>query len=232
MRSLLLALMAPSLNPAQAPSPSPLTDDEKAQGWRLLFDGKTTAGWRGFKQKDCPAGWGVVEGTLRRIAPGGDIVTEEEFESFELSLDWRVEKGGNSGIFFGVTEDHDNVWETGPEYQILDNAGHKDGVDAKTSAGANYALHAPAKDLSRPAGEWNQARIRVDGTKVEHWMNGVKLLEYELGSPEWRALVAASKFGKMPDYGTRRRGRIALQDHGDAVEYRNIKIRTLGTARR
>ncbi len=231
MRSLLLALMAPSLYPAHGSAQNILTPAERAERWRLLFDGKTTAGWRAFKGKDCPPGWGVVEGSLARIAPGGDIVTEEEFESFELSIDWRISKGGNSGIFFGVTEDHDNVWETGPEFQVLDNAGHKDGGDTLTSAGANYALHAPIKDVTRPVGDWNEARIRVEGTKVEHWMNGVKLLEYVLDSPEWKALVVKSKFGKMPDYGTRRRGRIALQDHGDAVEYRNIKIRPLGPAR-
>ncbi|MGH7151259.1 MAG: 3-keto-disaccharide hydrolase [Planctomycetota bacterium] len=231
MRMFLLALMAPSLDPAQGSAPNTLTEAEKAQGWRLLFDGKTTAGWRGFKQTSCPAGWKVVDGALGRTAQAGDIVTEEEFESFELSLEWKVAKGGNSGIFFGVSEDHGSVWETGPEFQVLDNALHKDGGDPKTSAGANYALHAPAKDATRPPGEWNVARIRVEGAKVEHWLNGVKLLSYELGSAEWKALVGASKFKSMPDYGTRRRGRLALQDHGDSVEYRSIKIRTLGGAR-
>ncbi|HET6201730.1 MAG TPA: DUF1080 domain-containing protein [Planctomycetota bacterium] len=235
-RKLLLTLMAlpaplASGQPASPAPPNTLTEAEKAAGWRLLFDGKTTAGWRGFRKEKCPDGWKAVDGALSRVDKADDIVTEEEFGDFELSLEWKIAKGGNSGIFFGVTEDHDTVWQTGPEFQILDNAGHKDGGNTMTSAGSNYALHAPAKDATRPVGEWNEARIRVEGAKVEHWLNGVKLLEYELGSPEWKALVAASKFASMPDYGTRKKGRIALQDHGDAVSYRSIKIRPLGRTR-
>jgi hypothetical protein len=172
-----------------------------------------------------PEGWEVLDGALARTGPGGDIVTRETFGDFELSIDWRVQPGGNSGIFFRVGEEHAFVWETGPEMQVLDNELHPDGRDPKTSAGADYALHAPAWDTTRPPGRWNRARLVVAGTHVEHWLNGEKLLEYELGSEDWEARVAASKFASMPDYGRRASGHIALQDHGDPVAYRNIRIR-------
>ncbi len=204
-----------------------LGDAERREGWRLLFDGKTTKGWRGFKRKDMPSGWQVIDGALVRAGEAGDIVTEEEFGDFELSLEWKISPGGNSGVFFHVVEEHDYVWETGPEMQILDNEKHHDGLDPRTSAGSNYALHAPAWDVTRPVGLWNAARIVVRGPHVEHWQNGRKLLEYELWTPAWEKLVAASKFASMPGYGRSAKGRIALQDHGDHVEFRNVKIRAL-----
>ncbi|MFN0007439.1 MAG: family 16 glycoside hydrolase [Planctomycetota bacterium] len=223
----------PKSNPlvlADPPPPPPqnvLTAAERGDGWQLLFDGKSTKGWRGFKQKGMPAGWSVENGALVRVGEAGDIVTEEEFGDFELSLEWRIQPGGNSGVFFRVSEDHDHVWETGPEMQILDNAGHGDGLDPRTSAGADYALHPPRWDATRPVGMWNQIRLLGRGPHVEHWMNGKKLLEYELWNPEWAALVAGSKFASMPGFGKNRKGRIALQDHGDRVEFRNVKIRRL-----
>jgi hypothetical protein len=155
-------------------------------------------------------------------------VTDEQFTDFELSLEWMVEPGGNSGVFFHVTEDHDHVWETGPEMQVLDNALHRDGQDPLTSAGADYALHAPAWDTTRAPGRWNHARLLVAGPHVEHWLNGEQLLEYELWSDDWKARVARSKFASMPDYGMRTTGHIALQDHGDRVAYRNIMLRLPG----
>lgn len=213
---------------AKAPKPAQnvLTDAERAAGWRLLFDGATTKGWRGFKQSAMPAGWTVRDGALVRESGGGDIVTDEEFTDFELELDWKIAEGANSGILFHVTEDHDYVWQTGPEMQILDNDRHGDGRNPLTSAGSNYALHAPPTDVTRPVGLWNHARLVVKGAHVEHGLNGKKLLEYELWSPEWKALVAASKFASMPEYGLAKKGRIALQDHGDHVEFRNVKVRT------
>jgi hypothetical protein len=128
---------------------------------------------------------------------------------------------------FHVTQDGGQTYETGPEFQVLDNAGHKDGGNSMTSAGSNYALHPPVRDVTRPIGEWNEVRLIVNGAHVEHWMNGVKLLEYELWSDDWNARVKASKFNKMPHYGRAKRGHIALQDHGDPVWYRTIKIRPL-----
>lgn len=209
----------------QAPM-NTLTEQERAAGWRLLFDGKTTAGWRGFRKTDMPAGWQAVDGALTRVASAGDIVTVDEFASFELAFEWKIAPGGNSGVFFHVTEDVEAVWHSGPEYQILDNAAHKDGLTPDTSAGADYALHAPTRDASKPAGSWNHGRIIVRGSHVEHWLNGEKIVEYELGSSDWTARVAKSKFNVYPGFGRAPKGRIAIQDHGDAVAYRNIKIRT------
>lgn len=214
------------------PTPAPqnvLTEDEKKQGWKLLFDGKTTQGWHGFKKQSVPDGWKAIDGCLVRAGPGGDIVTDEEFGSFEFAFEWRVSQGGNSGVFYGVSEDpkFGAVYATGPEYQVLDNSEHNDGKNTSTSAGANYALHAPTKDVTRPVGLFNQGKIVVRGDHVEHWLNGEKIVEYEWGSPEWQALVKNSKFNSMPGYGQYRTGRIALQDHGDRVWYRNLKIRKL-----
>ncbi|MBI4544392.1 MAG: DUF1080 domain-containing protein [Gemmatimonadetes bacterium] len=216
---------------ASAMAPNTLTAEERAAGWRLLFDGRTTAGWRARGRTDMPAGWQVVDGALTRVAPAGDIVTVDEFGDFELALEWKISPGGNSGIFFRVVDEPEReVYESGPEMQVLDNAGHRDGLDPRTSAGSNYGIYAPVRDATRPVGEWNAVRIVVHGSHVEHWLNGVKLVEYELGSHDWWARVRASKFNQMPGYGQARRGRIALQDHGDWVAYRNIKIRPLGGA--
>lgn len=204
-----------------------LTEQERAEGWRLLFDGRTTEGWRGYRGEATPAGWQAVDGTLARVAAATDIVTVEQFADFELALDWMVAPGGNSGIMFRVVETADPAYHTGPEFQILDNAAHPDGQSPLTSTGSNYALHAPVKDVARPAGEWNSARLVVRGNHVEHWLNGTMIVTYELGSADWQRLVAGSKFRDMPGYGRARRGHIALQDHGDAVAFRNIRLRLL-----
>jgi hypothetical protein len=208
-------------------APNTLTAQEKSDGWRLLFDGKSLDSWRGYKMNTLPAGWSAVDGTITLKEKPGDIITKEQFGDFELMIDWKIASGGNSGIIYRATEDGATVWETGPELQVLDNATHKDGADPKTSAGANYALNAPTRDATRPVGQWNQVRIVAKGGHVEHWLNGVKIVEYELWSPEWAALVKASKFSKYPKYGLAKRGHIALQDHGDPVWFRNIKIRNL-----
>jgi hypothetical protein len=154
-------------------------------------------------------------------------MTVDQYSDFELQLEWKIAKGGNSGIMFWATEDDEYAWKTGPEMQVLDNVAHKDGLDPRTSAGSNYALHAPTQNVAQPAGEYNQARLLAKGTHIEHWLNGVKIVEYEIGSPDWEARVAASKFATMPKYGRNRKGHIVLQDHGDKVWYRNIKIRPL-----
>ncbi|MFQ5805131.1 MAG: family 16 glycoside hydrolase [Phycisphaerae bacterium] len=218
------------------PPPEPqnfLTEEEKAVGWRLLFDGKTTNGWHGYKKDSFPSdGWKVIDtpqqgACLVRVGPAGDIATDEEFDNFELKLEWRISAAGNSGIFYRVKEKYGWPWESGPELQVLDNAEHADGRNPKTSAGSNYALHAPLRDVTQPVGLFNQVRILADGPHVEHWLNGVKVVEYELWTDEWKRLVAGSKFKKWPNYGLVRKGHIVLQDHGDKVWYRNIKIRRL-----
>ena len=196
--------------------------------WRALFDGESTVAWRGYKQDTLPEGWQVVDGALARVGQAGDIITVEQFENFELGFEWQVEEGGNSGVFFGVTEEVDGpVWHSGPEFQLLHNAGHRDGQAPITSAGSNYAVHPPAADVTRPVGEWNTSRLIVDRGRVEHWMNDTHLLTYELDSPDWQERVEASKFAELPRYGRVRRGHIAIQDHGDPVRFRNIRIREL-----
>ena len=194
-------------------------------GWRSLFDGRTTAGWRGFRTDSMPAGWQVVDGALTRVGSGGDIVTVEQFGDFELELEWNVAPGGNSGIMFHVTEDSSATYMSGPEMQVLDDAAHRDGLSRLTAAGSNYALDAAPAGVVKPAGQWNAVRLVVRGAHVEHWLNGVKVVEYELWTPQWQAKVQASKFAQWPGYGLARRGHIALQDHGDRVAYRNIRIR-------
>ena len=204
-----------------------LTPEEKAAGWRLLFDGGTTDGWRGYMRDSMPEGWQTVDGALTRVARAADIVTTETYGSFELSLEWKVGPGGNSGVFYRAIEGPRLIYMSAPEMQVLDDAGHRDGRSPLTSAGSNYGLHPAERGVVRPAGEWNDARIIVDGDHVEHWLNGVKLVDYEFGSPDWAGRVADSKFGEWPEYGTASEGHIGLQDHGDWAAFRNIKIRRL-----
>jgi hypothetical protein len=202
-----------------------LSAEELQAGWRLLFDGTSLSGWRGYHGSDPPAGWQVVDGTLHRAGRGGDIATVDSFADFELSLEWKLAPGGNSGIFYRAALGEQQIYFSAPEMQVLDDARHRDGGDPLTSAGAAYGLYPAPRGVVHAAGEWNQARITVQDGKVAHWLNGQKLLEYTLGSPEWKARVAASKFAKWQAYGVAPSGHIGLQDHGDPVWYRDIKIR-------
>lgn len=204
-----------------------LTPQERAAGWRLLFDGRTTAGWRGYKIDSMRAGWQAVDGALTRVGPGGDIVTRERFRDFELSLEWTVAPGGNSGIFYRASEDDDAIYWTAPEMQVLDDGAHPDAQSRLTAAGALYGLYPAPAGVVKPAGEWNQGRIVVRGNHVEHWLNGVKVVECELGSADWEARIKASKFAPHARFAKNAEGHIGLQDHGDRVAYRNIKIREL-----
>jgi hypothetical protein len=212
--------------PPQPPQ-NKLSQEEQDAGWHLLFDGESTAGWRGYGKDAFPDGWQVVDGCLVRVGAGGDIITEAEFDDFELKLDWRISAGGNSGIFFRVDEVKGPAYATGPEMQVLDNVEHANGLDPKTSAGADYALHAPERDVTQPIGLFNAVRIVAKGPHVEYWLNGEKIVSYEIGSEDWQQRVADSKFSKMPHFGQAAKGHIVLQDHGDKVWYRNIKIRPL-----
>ena len=218
--------------PPQPPQPPPsstntLSDVEKASGWRLLFDGRTTAGWRNYGKETIANGWVVQDGALTRTGAGGDIITNDEFRNFELSIDWKIEPRGNSGIFYRASEEQDAIYWNAVEMQVLDDAGHPDGSNRLRSAGAAYDLYPSPADHVKSAGEWNTARLVVNGNHVEHWLNGFKLLEYELGSPDWNSKVAASKFKPHPKFGKNTQGHIGLQDHGNVVAYRNIKIRVL-----
>lgn len=207
-----------------------LTEKEKADGWKLAFDGKTSVGWRGFKKDKFPdAGWSVNDGLLIHEAGkgGGDIVTADEYGDFEFACDWKAAKGANSGIIYRATEDHDYPWQTGMECQILDDANHADGKKPQTRAGTLYDLVACAVDVSRPPGEWNHARIIVKGTHIQHWLNGFKVVDIDMASEDYKKAHAASKWPGMPDFGKRAKGHIALQDHGDEVQFRNIKVKKL-----
>lgn len=196
--------------------------------WVSLFDGQDIAThWRGFKMATVPDGWRVVDGAITRAGDGADLLSREQYTNFEFEFDWKVPPAGNSGIMFRVNESFDATYHTGPEYQILDNTLHADGKSPLTSAGANYALHAPARDASRPVGEWNQGRLVVNGNNVQHWLNGEKVVDYTLGTPEWSALVKASKFNEWLRYGREPRGHLVIQDHGDRVQFRNLRIKVL-----
>jgi hypothetical protein len=231
----LLAVLTTACAPGNADAPG--MDDTGAadpvdvaagqEGWRVLFDGSSTEHWRGYNREDMPEGWEVIDGSLTRTGAGGDIITDEQFANFELTLDWMVREAGNSGVFYRAVESEDPIYYSAPEVQVLDDAGHVDGGSRLTAAGANYALHPAPEGVVRPAGEWNSIRLVVNGNHVEHWLNGQKVVEYELGSEDWKQRVASSKFAEWPAYGTAGRGHIGLQDHGDWVAFRNIRIRVL-----
>jgi hypothetical protein len=195
---------------------------------RVLFDGKNTEAWRAYKRDTFPTkGWVVKDGTLAPVVGGDrvDLITKDVYKDFELELEWKVGPGGNSGIMYDVAETEAETYHTGPEMQVLDDAGHADGKNAKTSAGALYALVAPSAKVVKPTGEWNHARLVKKGRHVEHWLNGTKIVEYELGSPALKALVADSKFKEWPRYGTLGQGHIVLQHHGDPAWFRNVRIK-------
>ena len=204
-----------------------LTDAQRAEGWKLLFDGQSLNNWRGFRKQEAPSGWQAVDGELRRVAGGGDLVSIDEFGDFELSVEWRIAAGGNSGIIWRVDERESPGWRTGPEMQILDNKRHPDGRASITSAGSCYAMIAPARDVSLAPDRWNTSRLVARGTQIECWLNNELTVKFDTASEEWKKLVANSKFKNMPNYAKPTRGRLMLQDHGDAVSFRNVKIREL-----
>ena len=196
--------------------------------WTVLFDGKTVKGLRGYKQSGFPDSWEVVDGTLKTVPGHGvDLISEEVYKNFELELEWKVPKGGNSGIFYFATEEGNYIWQSAPEMQVVDDEKHTDGKNTLTSAGALYALIAPSVNVVKPVGEFNQVRIKVKNNYVEHWLNGTKIVEYVYGSDMMWGLVAKSKFNKMPLFAKASEGHIGLQgDHG-LIWYRNIRIRRL-----
>lgn len=201
-------------------------------GWKTLFDGTSLDAFRCYNRPDIPAGvWAIEDGTLKTLPgakPQCDLITRDKYKDFELELEWKVPPGGNSGIMYRVAEvPRAESWHTGPEMQILDDAGHRDGLDPRTSAGALYALVAPADKTLHPAGQWNKARVVVKGTHVEHWLNGKKVLDYEWGSPHLQSLIAQSKFKDMPRFAKEPEGHIAIQHHGEEAWFRNVRMRRL-----
>ena len=201
---------------------------QPAPKWQVLFDGQSLDGWKGYKTGIVPDGWKVVNGTLAKEKPVADIVSKEQFGDFELELDWKIGEAGNSGIFYRGTEEYDKIYWSAPEYQLLDDVKGADNKTRLTCAGAAYALYPSPAGHLKPVGEWNRTRIVARGAHVEHWVNGVKLVDYELGSPDWEAKVKASKFVEYPNYGRAKRGHIALQgDHAGSLAFRNIRIREI-----
>ena len=213
-------------------APNTLSDAEKQAGWVLLFDGKSLDGWRNYKKQTISDKWQVKDGTIVLAGKGGgDIITKEQYEWFELSLDYKISKGGNSGLMFRVTETEGAPFQTGPEVQVQDNENFKD----PQLSGWLYQLYSPPKDektgkpidTTKPLGEWNQLRLILAPDKSEVYMNGVKYYEFVLGSDDWNQKVAKSKFAGWKNFGKAPRGHIDLQDHGNEVAFRNIKIRPI-----
>jgi len=222
-----------ALATALSPVISALADDkapEPAEGWQPLFDGKSLAGWRSYRKTNPPQqGWIAEDGILKKVAKirGGDIVTERKFGDFELRWEWRIAKDGNNGLKYLVTEERAGA--PGHEYQMLDDAGHPDGKKGPIRQTASfYDVLPPTRERHlRPPGEWNSSGVLVRGNHVEHWLNGDKVLEYELGSDALKAAIANSKFKETKGFGQRIHGRILLTDHGDECWFRNIRIREL-----
>lgn len=219
------------VGPPKSDNFTPLTDAERGVGWRSLFDGRTTRGWRNYGQAEFPArGWVIDDATLHhtRQGGGGDITFDEIFGDFEFTCDWRIARGGNSGVFYRVDESNGKpAWHTGGEMQVLDDKLHHDGKNPATSAGALYGLIAAEGKQLQPVGEWNRIRIVAHGTRIEHWLNGQQVVAYDTADDSFRDLVAQSKFKDHSGFAQQSRGRIVLQDHGDAVWYRNLRIRPL-----
>ena len=196
--------------------------------WRTLFDGTSMDAFRGYKMQAMPPGWRIADSVLTKNGSVEDIVTRDQFGNFELSLDWKLSKGGNAGIFYRANEKNEKIYMSAPEYQLLDDASHADGKIRLTSAAADYGLYPSTAGVVKPANEWNAARILARGNHVEHWLNGQKVVEYELASPDWEAKVKASKFNDWKDYGRGTTGHIGFQgDHDGALSIRNVRIRAL-----
>ncbi|HEY7237393.1 MAG TPA: DUF1080 domain-containing protein [Gemmatimonadaceae bacterium] len=227
---LLLSAAARAQQPAGHPRAqnNTLTDAERAAGWKLLFDGTSTTGWRGYKSPAVPAGWHVADGTLAKDVGTDDLLTADKYGNFDLEVDWKIAPKGNAGIFYRGTEEYDHIYWSAPEYQLLDDKGHADGKSRLTSAAADYAVYPSPKGYLHPAGQWNHTRIVVNGDHVEHWLNGHKMVDYTLGSTDWTARVKKSKFNDYPNYGKAKEGYIGIQgDHDGALALRNIKIKVL-----
>ena len=238
-----LVLMLACHNAVSKQSPQPpamnsISQEEKNEGWELLFDGVSTAGWHTYGNKPVGKAWKVVDGTLTldvsekkdgKVVGGGDIVTDKEFDNFHLKYDWKISVNGNSGIIFYAQEDskYKWPWETGPEMQVLDNNGHPDAKIIKHRAGDLYDLISSSKETVKPAMEWNTAEIKSVNGKLDFYLNGENVVSTSLWDDNWKQLIAGSKFKNMPDFGKYQKGKLGLQDHGDIVWFRNIKIKRL-----
>ena len=196
--------------------------------WHSLLQKTGAKDWRGWKSEDFPPGWSVADGVLSKDGDVDDLITRNEYANFELELEWKIGKGGNSGIFYRGTREYEYIFWSAPEYQLLDDANAPDGRNRLSSAAAAYGLYPAPAGVVKPAGEWNTTRIVVDGAHVEHWLNGQKVVTYELWSADWKARVAASKFSAYTNYGLAKAGYIGIQgDHPGTLTLRNVRIRKL-----
>jgi 3-keto-disaccharide hydrolase len=238
MKRYLVFLLALTTGFVFAQSPNTLSKEEKKEGWKLLFDGKSTKGWRNYNSDKIGSAWKVSDGALfldtsgktnGKMVGGGDVVTVGQYENYELSLEWKIQACGNSGVMFNVQESASNStpWKTGPEMQVLDNSCHPDAKIIKHRAGDLYDLISCSTETAKPVGEWNVAKIVTKNGHYEFWLNGVKNVEFDMHTADWDRMVAASKFKDMPEFGKHKKGHISLQDHGDQVWFRNIKIKEL-----
>jgi hypothetical protein len=212
-----------------------LSDEEKKDGWQLLFDGNSTKGWHNYGGGEVGYAWKVADttlhfdGSLKKDTIGQDIVTDDEFENFDLKLEWKIDTGGNSGIMFYVHEDsaHPKPYWTGPEMQVLDNERHDDRNFPKHRAGDLYDLISCSKETVKPALQWNAVEIKALNGKLDFWLNGENVVSTTMWDDNWNKMIAASKFRQWPGFGTFKKGRICLQDHGNSVWFRNIRIKKL-----
>lgn len=232
MKTLLTVVTLLFIISCDKPATNTLSEKEKKQGWQLLFNGKTTEGWRHFKDGEV-TGWEIKDGILCNSGigsdHGGDIITKEIYDDFELYLEWKINAKSNSGVFFHVQEldSISAIYESGPEYQLRDDSNRDKSVNLNQLSGANYAMHKPQNAKVKPLGQWNETRIIVNGTHVEHWLNGIKVVEYELWGQDWWERKNNGKWKDYSYYGMSEKGHIGLQDHGGLTMFRNIKIREL-----
>ena len=209
--------IAPLVAADQASAPGP---------WRSLLEEHSAPAWRGWKEQGLPAGWRVEGGVLSKDGKVDDLVTQDAFGNFELELEWKIGKAGNSGIFYRGTREYDHIYWSAPEYQLLDDANTGDGKSRLTAAGSDYALYGAPADVVLPFDQWNKTRLIVKGNHVEHWLNGKKVVEYDFKSADWKSRVAASKFASYPNYGLAPAGLIGIQgDHPGALAIRGMRIR-------
>lgn len=221
-------LLATSLTLPVFAADNQLSSEEQAQGWQLLFNGKDMSQWRNFKKADLSDKWQIEDGAMKLTAGGGgDILTKQQYEHFELLLDWKIAEVGNSGIFVLANETGNMIYSNAPEIQILDNERHPDNKLANHLSGSLYDMIASPSSSHKKAGEWNTVKIRLHNSELTIWQNGVQTAQVTIDSPEWQKLLAASKFATWPGFAKAKSGHIGLQDHGDQVWFKNIKIKEL-----
>ncbi len=227
----LLGIMAVGSNALMAQqADNTLTKAEKKAGWILLFDGKATPLWRPYQNKESD-GWEIANGEIyckeKNVQHRADLITKEEYGDFEFAFDWKLIKAANSGLVYRANEEHGAAYESASEYQLIDDIGYPGKLETWQNSGADYDMHPPIKIVSKPAGEYNHSVIKAKGKHIEHWLNGVKVADYEIGTSEWYALREKSKWKGIKGWGENTKGHICLQDHGGGIWFKNLKIRKL-----